>query len=408
MIGTKKRAFDLIDYLFLLIIAYNIAPIVARIISVSLTTYFYLGVQIVAILFVLARNKGAKLERYLIFLIPFIIWKVYMYFVAGDTIITWVYSIVMDFTYVLVGAYIVNERKKSPAVFAWAIFIVMLITAITSIIFLIDDPTAARHLATISDADEELFVEYNWKNIGGYEFTYLFVLSYPIVILATKKKKLNPWLAAVITVLMVVYIFYAEYTTALLLFLISSVFWFFKKDLKAWHLVLIFLVAVVLFVFFQSIFGSLLDWLADVIDSEEISSRLRALAGGVESLENFEDKRLDLYLTSLNTFLESPILGTVISGGVIGGHSFILDFLANYGIVGGAMIFAIYWNVYKLLFYRFRIHVGYGYAVWTFAQTVFLSLVNTGMWLPFLGLMAPILFKYIFEGKKKDENSLDS
>lgn len=407
MIEKKKHVPDLIDYLFLLMIAYTIAPIVSMIISVSVTTYFYLGVQIVAILFVLARNRGTNLEKYVTFLIPFIIWKIYMYFVGMDTLIAWIYSIVTDFAVVLCGAYVANERKKSAAVFFWAILIFMVLTAITSIIFLIDDPLAARYLATVADTDDEKFIEYTWKNIGGYNFTYLFVLFYPIIILATKKKRLNPWIAAALTVLLIVYIFYSEYTTALLLFLITSVFWFFRRDLRAWHIVLLFVIALISLIFFEEIFGSLLKWLADVIDSKEISSRLRALSGGIEGIEGFEDNRWALYMTSLNTFLDSPLLGSVISGGSNGGHSFILDFLASYGLVGAAILFAIYWVVYTRLFYHFRNRIGYGYVIWTFIQVLFLSFVNTGIWLTIIGFIAPICFRYIFEGEK-DESSLDS
>lgn len=407
MLEKKKKAPDLIDYLFLLMIAVTIAPIMSRIISVTVTTYFYLGVQIVAILFVLARNRGSNLEKYITFLIPFIIWKVYMYFVAQDTIIVWVYSIVTDFAVVLAGLYIVSDRKKGPTLFVWAILILTVITAITSIIFLIDDPSAARYLATVSEADDEKFIEYNWKNIGGYDFTYLITLLYPVIILATKKKKLNPWLAAGLMILILVYIFYSEYTTAFLLFLLSSVFWFFKKDLKAWHLALIFIIAIVAIIFFKDIFGAPLNWLADIIDSKEISPRLRALSGGVEGIESFEDNRWALYMMSVNTFLDSPILGAVLTGGKNGGHSFLLDFLASYGLLGGAILFAIYWNIYRMLFYRFRNKVGYGYVIWTFIQTLLLSLVNTGLWLTIIGFIAPICFRYIF-GEKKNENSLDS
>ena len=406
MLAKTNNKPDWIDYLFLIIIAYNIAPIVSRIISSTVTTYAYLGVLIVAIFFVLARNKGARLESYLTFLIPFVIWKAYLYFVSSPDLITWAYAIVMDFAPVLIGIYVVSERKKSVAVFVWAILFLVIATAITSIIFLIDDPNAARTLATISDANDELFVEYTWKNIGGYEFTYIFVLSYPIMILAVKKKKMALWLATILTVLLAVFIFYAAYTTALILFIISSFLWFMKKDLKGRDVFLIILIAVIVIVFFYGVLTQAFNLLADAFNDDEFAPRLRALAGGIEGIEGSEDDRFTLYMLSVNTFLRSPLIGTIFEYGSNSGHSFILDNLAMYGLVGGAAIAAIYYNVYRALFLRFNKYSGYGYVILVFAQTLLLSLVNTGMWLFFLGMIAPISFKYIL-AEGNNENSLD-
>lgn len=406
MLEKTKNKPDWIDYLFLLIIAYNIAPIVSRIISSTVTTYSYLGVLLVAVFFVLARNKGARLETYLTFLIPFIIWKAYLYFVSSPDLVSWAYSVVMDFAPVLIGIYVVSERKKNVSVFVWAILFLVIATAITSIIFLIDDPNAARTLATIADANDETFIEYTWKNIGGYEFTYLFVLSYPLIILAAKKKKMPPWLAVVLTVLLAVYIFYSSYTTALLLFLISSILWFLKKDLKPRDVFIIVVFALIVIVFFYGVLTEVFNLFADVLNDEEFAPRLRSLAGGIEGIEGSEDDRFTLYMLSVNTFLKSPLFGTVFEYGSNSGHSFILDFLAMYGLIGGAIIAAIYYNIYRILFLRFSKYAGYGYVIWAFAQTLLLSLVNTGMWLFYLGMVAPMAFKYIFvEGN--NENTLD-
>ena len=407
MIQRENNKPDLIEYLFLIIIAYNIAPIVSRAISATISTYAYLGILLVSILFVLARNKGTNLERYLVFLIPFIIWKAYVYFASSNELTSWVYSILLDFVPVLIGVYIVSERKKKVDVFAWTIISLLIITAITSIIFLSTDSSASRILATSLDSDDETITEYNWKNIGGYEFTYILTLCYPIIILATKKKKLKPYLAAILTALILVYIFYAQYTTALLLFVISSIFWFMRKDLKRKDLIIIFIVVIAVIVLFYGLLTELFNWLADISGSEDMANRLRALAGGEEGLENSEDNRLELYRISLETFIKSPLFGTVFEYGSNGGHSFILDFLAQYGLIGGAILFTIYYNIYKNLFYRFRKYSGYGYVIWIFVQTVLLSTANTGMWLYFLGLFAPILLKFILEGDK-NENSLDS
>lgn len=46
-----------------------------------------------------------------------------------------------------------------------------------------------RILATLESANDANAVLYAWENIGGYEFIYMVVLLYPLLILAYKRKK---------------------------------------------------------------------------------------------------------------------------------------------------------------------------------------------------------------------------
>ena len=135
------------------------------------------------------------------------------------------------------------------------------------------------------------------------------------------------------------------YTTAFLLFLITSSFLFFSREFNEKYLILVGIIAIVLFFLLFDLLSQGLSALANVIENQEISSRLKDLSSGREGLEQSEDPRLKLYLTSLNTFINKPLLGSL--GGGIGGHSFVFDTLATYGLFGAVIFIVLYTIIYK-------------------------------------------------------------
>lgn len=403
----KNQKPVLTDYMILLVIAYSITSFVPRLISTFLTTYFYLAVLVILFLYFLARKKGEKIQMFLYFLLPFIVWKIWLYLLGINDITSYVYSIFLEFVPMMAGLYLIRIKGGELKLFAITIIVLFIITIITTIIGLNIHPEASRVLATAISSDSEELITYNWMNIGGYEFTYMMVLMYPLVILAFKLGKIKWWFALILTALIATYILFACYTTSLLLFIITSFFWFFKKDLKPFHILIFLFFAILFIALFYGVFAGLLEKLADVINDDIMSPRLRSIAGGRETLEDNEDNRWELWLMSLNTFLRSPIFGTVFEYGQIGGHSFILDFMAQYGLFGLIFLFLMYYSIYKYFFMRYRLCTGYGYIVWMFFQTIVLSVVNTGMWTNILTLFIPVVLNFIYLGKK-NESTLDS
>ena len=125
--------------------------------------------------------------------------------------------------------------------------------------------------------------------------------------------------------------------------------------------------------------------------------RLNSLAGGQAGLEGSESKRIFLYQRSIQTFFSNPLFGTIFSGGGgVGGHSFILDTIGVYGVLGVVLLFYMYRNIYRYFIAPFRNEDGYGYVLWLFLQSILLSCINTGMWLTVLTLFAPILLCRIY------------
>lgn len=228
-------------------------------------------------------------------------------------------------------------------------------------------------------------------------FVYFIVLLHPLAILAFKKQKINGWMAALCSIAVLSLAIYSEYTTALLLTLITLLLYFFKRDFQAKQLFLFSIIAMAAVFLLSEVFSNFLMWLADIVGSETIAIRLEALADGRTGIENSEDNRIELYERSFYTFLHNPLFGTFLNGGGgIGGHSFILDFMAQFGLLGVAVLFWMYRTVYKFAFAPYKGMEGYGFILWLFVQTIILSTVNTGLWLSVLVFFIPIFLKAIY------------
>lgn len=406
---VKNDKFTTITLLMLIVIAYSIMPVTARFFSAFLTTYAYLAVAILTILSVFLVGRQKVLGEMFTVILPLLILNVLMYFAENSSIITWVYTLLLDILAVVLGIYALEYcGYKVIRILAFAIFIIYAITMLTTIIGLNEHPDAARYLATVADASEEEAVMYNWLNIGGFSFVYSVALIYPAVIYGFKHNKINIVFLIIFAVADFLLIINSGYTIALLLFITSTVFIFFRRDLKVKDVFIVLFIAVVVVAVLFPLVASLLEALADVVDNDTIAERLRDLAGGKEGLENSDDNRLDLYMTSLNSFLSHPLFGGIFEKVSMGGHSEILDKIAQYGLFGLVSYVLIYGAIYKKFFKPYRNKFGYGYVFWIFMQAVILMVLNPGMWLYELTLFIPVILMYIDGKGKKNENSLDS
>ncbi len=388
-----------------LILVYSIAPVVSRFISDYLTTYAYMLIVVMAFLNIMFRRKISSINHYITVLAPFLLYQLLTIFTNTKSIVIWGYGVLYFLLPIMVGYYVLYERRDYLPGLVRILWITLITTAITTIIGLGNYPRAARILATTESADDPMYVTYNWNNIGGFEFVYSLVLLYPLVIMAYKEKKLSKWVMAVLAIVIGTVVVMSEYTTALLLFLVSSCLLFVKKELTPKHLVIISVCGILITTAFSGVVSDVLRWFADVLDSEVLKARLTALAGGSTGLEKLEGSRIVLYRRSLRTFFANPILGTMLSGGKgIGGHSQIFDALAQYGLVGIALMIWMYKSVYTLFLKPYQNEKNFGYVIWFFVQTLLLSTINTGLWMTVLALYGPILLFTIYNASENTGN----
>ena len=343
-------------------------------------------------------------------MLPFVFFQAVMFTYRTNSLLLWGYSVLLWLIPLVIGHYFIQYRIKDITTISKIIIIAFSITIVTTCVGLIQNPFASRVLATISSSQDVNAIMYNWKNIGGYEFVYFLVLLYPILILAYKQRRVNFVFTAIGTFMIFATVILSEYATALLLIMCTSILFLCKKNLDKRGVYILLIVSTLILVFFSDSISRFLTYIAETIGSETIGERFLALAGGSDTLNSFDDNRIELYQRSLNTFLEHPIIGTFFSkSSAIGGHSFVLDTLAQMGILGGLLLFFMYKKIYNYFIAIFKTQVGYGYVLWAFLQAILLSIINTGMWLEILAMIMPILVANIYRyGDKNYENTLDS
>lgn len=406
-----RKALNPITLATIIVIMYMTMPIMSIFISAYITTYAYMLLAVILISFIMFTGGLKRLSTILYILLPLIIYVACTYTTRGDSVVLWGYQSMLFLLPVIIGYYFLYYRPESINILTAVMIIAVFITVITTIIGLIQFPMAARILATAEAVDDPNFSTYCWHNIGGYEFIYIAVLLYPILILSYKLKRINTFTFIISLILMFTLIILSEYTTALILILLTSVLYFAGRKLSAKQLLILGAAFFIFLFFFWSFVSDFLLWLAGLFDSDALTERLTALAGGITGLENFEDNRLNLYGLSLEGFISSPVFGGMLGVKTAnGGHSFILDSLANYGVISGIALIFAYRNIYRFFFKPFRNKQGYGFVLWAFAQSIILSLVNTGMWLTVLTFLIPAILTAIYNSNSEGEyeDSLDS
>ena len=404
----QRREPPFLEFLFTIVILYSTMPIIARIFSSYLTTYSYMLVLLLAFIATLISKRQSSLSEMLNILLPFIVYEVFIYVVGSWDILLWLYQVLLDLSPVAFGYFVIRKMKYGAAkYFSYVIFIALVVTSITTLIGLAVYPDASRYIATVSDSNEAKAVTYDLMNIGGYDFVYTCILVYPIAIYAFKKKRLHWAIMTAIVVLNFFLCLTSGYTIAFIFVVLSTIFLIFPKNLSVTQVIIILAISLFLIIVLSDYVSMGLNSLADVIKNKDISERLRALANGREGLQDIDDDRVGLYLTSLQSFIDSPILGGMINGTRMGGHSFIFDTMAQYGMFGIIFLIAMYRIIYKYLFRPYKNCEGFGFVFWTFLQILMFSAVNTGMWLPVLGFFAPVLFEFINKKGGDNEGFMD-
>ncbi len=232
-----------------------------------------------------------------------------------------------------------DKRNKTIVVF-WIVDTV--VACIYSIYRLRLQPTLARDLSTGMGEIQ------NARGVIAFGVVYGMVLFIPIlmwlVFSANEQKKLRKrsrliW-AAVLTIMLYAIIL-AQFTIAIFLALLGIVLWWsytFIRKKKSLHriiyivIILIFLIGI--FLSLEQIFLSILEW---NILPFEVVKRIKELIEffHIGRLSEGSDAllRYSLYEESFGAIFDNYLLGYCLLGrGVVGGHSEILDMIANYGI----------------------------------------------------------------------------
>ena len=398
-----RKALNPITLATIIVIMYITMPILSVFISAYVTTYAYMLLAVILISFIMLTGGLKRLSSILYIILPFIVYVACTYTTRGDSVVLWGYQSMLFLLPVIIGYYFLYYRPESINILTVVIVIAVFITVITTIIGLIQFPMAARILATIAESDDPENLKYSWHNIGGYEFVYTIVLLYPLIIHAYKRKRIPFLVSVLLTLLVFTVVILSEYAIAFLFILITTVLFFFKRELTAKGVVIFAIIGFIFVVVFGVFFSYLLKTIGNMFSSETIRERLIALSGGTDALETFDDNRIWLYRNNIDIFLHNPLFGTMFDNDAgAAGHSQILITLAHHGILGGMALFFMYRCIYRSFFRPFRHAPGYGYYFLVFVEAIMLSSINTGFFLFVLTFCAPILFCSISDYKQEE------
>lgn len=376
----------------------TVMPIIAQVVS----AYIYMSAVLLLYLLIFFRNN-----EIISFIMPFLglsILNAFNIIINGSgNFPLFMYQQLLLFIPAVLCFYLFCNNKRSMLRYFIIITIfAFVITAVTSYVGLLTDPSAARIIATIADSKGSYFINLNMKNIGGYNTVYCIVLMFPMIICIYKEKVINRVVMAAIVVIFILFLISAQYTTALLLFSISFALLFMSKNFNGKSVKWFIVIGVISVLFLKPVMGYLFGGLADITVSQTLSDRFKVISDSFYGIKSTIDaaSRFDLYARSIDIFTKHPIFGNWVFGdSSIGGHSFILDILGQYGLIGGAALFLMYCQIYLKFYLPFRNTNYYGYLLYTFFQTILLSTINTGEFFLVIVFIAPAI-AYLLQEKK--------
>lgn len=406
--AVKRFHFSIKEIIAIYILVFTVSPYIQQFTSRFLTTYFYMLITVVTVMYIIVNCRLQYIKELFSLLLPFVLFQLLNMAISDMSNMLLVgYQVLLFMLPICLGFYFITNNVNIK-LYAVSIIMVYAVTSVTTIIGCINNSNAARLLATTATSQDATAVSFNWQNIGGFSFTYSCVLLYPLVIIAFKKKKLRLPFAVLFAAGAIALCVYTEYTIALMLVIFSSLFFFLPRDLTPKKFFMYSVIGIVFVLVFSSVLASLMNIIGELIDNPTMGEKMTAVFGGREAMDNLEDRRMDRYMKSVEIFLTHPLFGCFIEGQtLVGGHSFILDLLARFGLVGGAVLVWMYRSIYKVFYKPLANSQDYGFVVWVFIQPIILSLLNTNMWTEVLCMFSPCILIYIYGVDTVNEGALD-
>lgn len=319
------------------------------------------------------------------------------------------YQFLQSLIYPIIGFYLLS---KSDVGLAKIIFLVLsltyIITSITTTIGCMQYPLAARELTGNQD-DSIAYALYKSKNIGDFHFVYFLTISMPLIIGLIKQGYIKRYVGYILVCLFLTTIYFSAYTTALLLSVMSVALLFVGKELNSKNTRKVVTAFVVIAIFSSSLLPVLLEMLSSFVGTDDVSSRLTDVASYMNNQDIDEDGdmsiRLETFSKSFNAFLSSPLIGSW-GNPPVGGHSYYLDTMGNYGLIGIAALILMYRKVIHTVIKPFKKHSWYGYIVMTFVLSVMQAAINPNPSLKVLIVAIPIFIILMLD--KDEENTFST
>lgn len=313
--------------------------------------------------------------------------------------------------YTLLAYVLIKNRDYKNSIRVFTVYLILtFFTAFTTYKGCLSFPEASRALAVTDVENTNYYLLYSGLNIGGFSFIYTLVLITPLAVVLFnnrnlfKKHILIIGLSIAAIVLIGFTLIAAEYTTALLMYFLSLCLLLMNKHLNVQKLIFSGVICAALFFAAKPVISQILLFASQNIESNSVSSRLTDLAMVIEgkdteSKDSDLDSRKDKYNNSFNSFASNPIgsWGTYEKG--IGGHSYLFDNLARFGVFALLFIYLMIKKIYTLYIRPNKHKPYYGYEVVMLIFYCILFVVNPGTFYVSLTFVMPLFF-FLFDKYK--------
>lgn len=373
----------------------SIMPIVAQITRGYFLMLLTLGILLSYLFF--NKNLVNKTSCYLYPFLCMCLLEIFFIFLTQGLAIIDMYSCIVGYMPVILTFFVFYLNKKEIKETIILLFILYLLTSITSILVLNIDSNASRYLATGAKGE---YTDYlNLRNVGDYSIVYSLVLLIPLLIFLYKRTIINRVMLLIALAIFSWFIIQAEFMYAILFGIVAICTIFYSKDITIKKCIGYLALLLLLLIVFSDIISQLCFYLAENSTSLSIGEKLRSIANffAGEEMEGADALgRIELYKYSWNKFLESPLIGNFYREGQIGGHSYILDTMAKFGIIGLGLLIWIYRTIYNFTIKPYKSCKGIGYFVIVYILSILLSLINTGSWINVLFLYSTLITRFVF------------
>lgn len=380
----RRDLLETIAYVLLIVmLAVAFAPIAQRVIPTPLQVASV--VAFVFIAFVASKDRSSDMVAFLAPFLPalllILMTQVAMRPATVEGIALSLYVSVLWILPPLMCFYLIARSRPGLALRTLrAQFVIVTVTVITSIVGLMRHPLAARILATDIGSDDPTFQMYNFENIAGFNLIYFLVVAFPMLVACRKQGLIGRLPFLVILGSVSAYVFLAEFAFALGLLSLAFVSLFVPKKGSRFSFALMALGTTSALFLIMPYAAGIADYLAATTDSVVLSLRLQAfsdLISGTGSSNDDFSLRQSAYIQSIDAFVRSPFWGTGVDRSVNSGeHSFFLDFLAQFGILGAGALCLVYGQIYSKLYLPHRGRPYYGYMLWSLLMAIVLAFIN--------------------------------
>ena len=317
-------------------------------------------------------------------------------------------SMILPLLCIYIYAY--NKLKLGKQLFI--IYVIMIfVTSITTYIGYDLFPNASRELASLEN-DSLSHQTYMKLNIGGFSFIYTLVLLNILVICSIKNHKLfkKGIIVAMFSIFFLIVsglvIYKSQYTTAILIYSISLLLLLYNRKPNVKHIIVLICIGVIIVLICRHPIAERIALLSEKVESYDVSTRLydlsQYLAGEHTSQNSDLDARKDIYVLSLNTFLDNPF--GVWSNSGNGGHSFVFDNIARFGVLGIILIIIMIYKLYNIYIYPLKDNSIYGYAFTILLIFISFATLNPHIFTNVLMFVLPL---YCLNSANKYSNSND-